>query len=200
MDDWENQPLGAPPSGADQVPITGEGFEPFEIDDSTGAQPTPPLPADMGMDYPTGTKKSSSPYQGRMTPKLYELPLEYQLFARAWGAQHPLSSAGPPNYGYPSVEALFGEWLADCVTRDVTEDVDRPQPQYNWGDLFWAQIPQRIQDRLLAQQQVALTQIMATYRSAWLGSLKAMTHKQSWTYDEIQAVLTQEISEEDGHA
>lgn len=203
MENWENQPLGQAPTGVDQVPLAGDGepFETFQIDDTTGPQPVPNLAPDARRDYPARKPKAYSPYQGRMTPQLYELPLEYQLFARAWGAKHPLNTdPDVPFYGYPSMEALFGAWLHDCILRDVTEDVDRPQPEYNWADLYWAQIPQRIQDRLLAQQQAELRQIMQTYRGAWLSSLKADPTKKAWTYDEIQALLTQEETEEDTHA
>lgn len=203
MNDWENQPLGQAPTGADQVPLAAEGepFEAFHIDDTTGPQPVPTLAPDTRRDYPTRKPKAYSSYQGRMTPQLFELPLEYQLFARAWGARHPLTDDPEiPAYGYESMDKLFSAWLHDCVLRDVIEDVDRPQPEYSWADLYWAQIPQRIQDRLIAQQQAELQQIMQTYRSAWLGSLKATPQKKSWTYDEIQALLTLEETEDDTHA
>ena len=108
-DDWENQPLGAPPDGADQIPIGGDGDDGFTLDTGNAAQPVPSLPDMLGTASGTGNGRNRSPYQGRLTPVLYELPLDYLLFAKAWGAAHPYNdqAAIPPDYGYRSVETLF---------------------------------------------------------------------------------------------
>lgn len=195
-DEWENRPLGAPPEGADQVPIQADDLiDGIQIDESAPAQPTPPLPPD---EPEGGRRRDRSPYQGRLSPTLYDIPTEYLLFARAWGAAHPaVPGTTEPNAGYGSSQALFAAWLGDCVMRDVLADVERSEPEYDWGAVFWANVPDRLQQRLFQRLQSDVRAVVATTRKTWLNALKA-SGRQQWTYDELAQVIGQlATSEED---
>ncbi len=174
--------------------IEAPGDEGIILDDMTGPRPVPGVPTDGPAGGPRRNTRPRSLFQGRLTPQLYDIPLEYILFARAWGCGHPkenIAHPEAPDYGWGSVEALFSAWLTDVVHRDIVDDLDRETPEYQWDELFWAQLPVRLQARLLQQQQTQVAQILQTNRAVWLAELRD-SGKMQWSYDEVQALLTRE--------
>lgn len=191
-DDWEHHPLGGPPAGAEDIPITGDGDEGFDIDESgSGPQAPAGFPGLEPEERPK-PRAGRGPFQARIEPVLINLSPLHLVLAMGWAAAHPQSNdPEDPLFGYESEGVIYAAYIQAVTWRDALEDLGRAEPEYDWGGVAWAAMPQQLRQRLMAQQQGSAQQLLAAQRRVLLESLRA-TNKKQFSLDDIRVILAQE--------